>query len=494
MLHLVPPPVFKYDVTDMDNLNKQIAHWEKNRQLPDIELKKVIAGQNAIYQLPDILASLGITYDYEVVCTMDHVAYKRGEDDVKTRVIKLLEDSGYRVKKVVFKEDAYGQVHPDFAAVNQLKPYLHEKCAVISIGSGVVTDVTKHACFLWKQEQEKDIQLPLISCMTACSVPAYASRSSIISKDGAKRTWPSRTPDVIVADYKILRDCPKEITIAGVGDLFPVFCSYADWYIADMLGMAEFFDGSWRIMDDAKELLVPYSKHIEKGDLIGIEVLAKCLTLCGLAMTYARDSVPVSGYEHVMSHLIDMSAAYDKRAVGLHGQQVGVSILFSLAQYELLIDYLDKNYENISLDKCYPEEEETKKYVLSVYHDLDPSDAMGMECWKDIKIKLENWKKARPKVEAFIRSWPENKKTLKQLVPYTAKDCAKALVLSGHPLLAEEMKVPVSEERMRWALKNARFQRKRFTSADLAGFLGLYDKNWEETIITKVKEAAKMAR
>ena len=185
-----------------------------------------------------------------------------------------------------------------------------------------------------------------------------------------------------------------------------------------MLGVAEFFDGSWRIMDDAKELLVPYSKHIEKGDLIGIEVLAKCLTLCGLAMTYARDSVPVSGYEHVMSHLIDMSAAYDKRAVGLHGQQVGVSILFSLAQYELLMDYLDKNYENISLNKCYPEEEETKKYVLSVYHDLDPSDAMGMECWKDIKIKLENWKKARQKAEAFIRNWPENKKT--QMVLYMA--------------------------------------------------------------------------
>lgn len=494
MLHLVPPPVFKYDVTDMDQLNEQISHWQEKRKLPEIELKKVIAGQNAIYQLPDILASLGITNDYEIIYTMDKVVYKRSNEDVKLLIVKLLEDSGYRVRKIVFKEDDYGQVHPDFEAVEQLKPYLHEKCAVISVGSGVVTDITKHACFLWEQEQQSDIQIPLISCMTACSVPAYASRSSIISKDGAKRTWSSRTPNVIVADYKILRDCPKEITIAGVGDLFPVFCSYADWYIADALGMAEFLDGSWRIMDDAKELLIPYSEHIKEGNLEGIEVLAKCLTLCGLAMTYARDSVPVSGYEHVMSHLIDMSAAYDKRALGLHGQQVGVSILFSLAQYELFIDYLDKNYKDISLEGCYPEEETMKKYVLSVYHDLDPSDAMGMECWKDIKVKLENWKNARLKAEAFIKNWPENKKILKQLAPYTAKDCAQALALSGHPLTAEEMKVAVSEERMRWALKNARFQRKRFTSADFVGFLGLYNENWEEAIVKKVKEAAKMAR
>lgn len=491
MLHLIPPPVFKYDVANMENLNEQISHWEERRQLPQIELKKVVAGQNAIYQLPDILSYLGVQKDYEVICTMDHAVHKRGEQEVKPLVLSLLEESGYQVKKIIFEDDEYGQVHPTFKEVGQVIPQLHEKCAVISIGSGVVTDVTKHACYLWKQEAGVDFDLPLISCMTSCSAPAYASRSSIISKDGVKRTWPSRTPDVIIADYRILVDSPMKMTVAGIGDLFPIFCSYADWYLADKIGMASFLDCSWRIMDDVKELLVPYSEKIAAKDLVGIEVLAKCITLCGLAMTYARDSVPMSGYEHVMSHLIDMSAEHDKRATGLHGEQVGVNILFSLAQYELLIEYLDENYQNISLDDCYPSFEETKERVLAAYHDVDPSDAMGNECWNDIKIKLTNWIAARPKTEEFIKNWPENRETLKKLVPYTAAECAKAFALSGHPLLPSELQVPVTQERMRWVLQNARFQRKRFTSADLVGFLNLYTPEWEEKIIEKVEKAVK---
>ncbi len=490
MLRQVPPPVFKYDVTDMKGLERQLSHWPEKRQLPDIELKQVAAGQNAIYQLPDLLASLGVTAEYEVILVMDAMPYKRDDAEVKTLVENLLTQSGFRVHRVVLNADEYGLVHPDFSAIDQVKPHLHEKCAVLSVGSGVVTDVSKHSCYLWKQEHPESPNIPLIACMTACSVPAYASRSSIISRNGAKRTWPSRLPDIVVMDYKILRDCPQEITVAGVGDMFPVFCSYGDWYLADVFGMADFLDGSWRILEDAKTLLVSYSEGIAKGELTAIEVLAKCLTLCGLAMTYARDSVPVSGYEHVMSHLIDMSAACDQRATGLHGQQVGVSILFSLAQYELLFDYLDQNHDKISLDGCYPEAEEVKKQVLEIYHELDPSDAMGMECWNDVAIKLENWKQARPKVEEFLKNWPQYREILKTLVPKTAKECAKALHRSGHPLLPGEMKIPVSEKRMRWALKNARFQRKRFTSADLAGFLGLYDQAWEDAVVQKVKEAA----
>ncbi len=73
-------------------------------------------------------------------------------------------------------------------------PALHKDCAVVTVGSGVVTDVAKHSCYIWQKENGFDGQLPLISCMTANTVPAYSSRLAIISKDGVKRTWPSRTP------------------------------------------------------------------------------------------------------------------------------------------------------------------------------------------------------------------------------------------------------------------------------------------------------------
>ncbi len=42
---------------------------------------------------------------------------------------------------------------------------------------------------------------------------------------------------------------------------------------------------------------------------------------------------------------------------------------------------------------------------------------------------------------------------------------------------------------MRWALRNARLMRKRFTTADLVGFLGLYDQAWEDQVVAKVMAA-----
>lgn len=486
MLNILPPPVFKYDVADMDELNRRISLWTDRQKIPDIELKKVYCGQNAIYSLPDALRFLGVSSEHEILVIMDDVKMRRGNEEVKSLVIDILEESGYQCKKVVVKGDEHGQVHPDFEAINQVMPYYHENCAIVSVGSGVITDISKHSSFLWKEEHNLDRQLPLISCMTANSVPAYSSRSSIISKDGVKRTWPSRTPDIIMMDYKILRDCPAEYTIAGVGDLFPLFCSYADWCLADLMGLADFLDASWRIMDDAKDLLIPYSSEIAKGSLVGIEVSSKCLSLCGLTMTYARDSVPVSGYEHVMSHMLDMSAAADGRETGLHGQQVGVSILWSLTQIEMMMDYLDKNAKNVDVDSCYPDEEELRQHVMAIFHEIDESDAMGKECWHDVKIKLDNWKQARPKLEEFLQNWDKYKELFSVLLPYTSAQCAAALAISGHPLLSTEMKVPVGEERMRWAFRNARFMRKRFTFADLVGFLGLYDQEWEDKVYNKV--------
>lgn len=494
MLYLTPPPVFKYDVADMNDLNRRISMWEDRLKIPEIELDQVICGQNAVYSLPDALSSLGITSEHEVLLVMDDVKMARGDDEVKTLVIRLLEESGFNFTKLILEGDEYGLVHPDSETMDQVIPHLHKDCAVLIVGSGTVTDVVKHSCYVWQHENECDHLLPMVSLMTAASVPAYTSGLSIISKDGVKRTWPSRLPNIVIMDYVILRDCPRTFNIAGVGDMFPLFCAYFDWYLADAMGMGSFLDGSWRIMDDVKDLLIPYSEKMAEGDLTGIEVQSKCLALNGLCMTYAHDSVPMSGYEHVMSHMLDMSAPADKRKNGLHGQQVGVSLLWSMTQLEMLVDYLDKNADSVDIEACYPDEEILHKQVLEAFHDLDPSDAMGEECWNDVQIKLKGWQGARPKWETFLKNWQEHKAALSELRPYGVEECAKALALSTHPLLPEEMEVPIGEERMRWAFKNARLMRKRLTSGDLVGFLGLYDDQWENAVIDRVKAAVAAAR
>ena len=66
-MNILPPPVFKYDVADMEGLEKKIFRWSDRKKLPEMELKQVLCGQNAIYMLPDALRFLGVTQEQEIL-------------------------------------------------------------------------------------------------------------------------------------------------------------------------------------------------------------------------------------------------------------------------------------------------------------------------------------------------------------------------------------------------------------------------------------------
>lgn len=42
----------------MEGLEKKISRWSDRKKLPEMELKQVLCGQNAIYMLPDALRFL----------------------------------------------------------------------------------------------------------------------------------------------------------------------------------------------------------------------------------------------------------------------------------------------------------------------------------------------------------------------------------------------------------------------------------------------------
>jgi len=48
--------------------------------------------------------------------------------------------------------------------------------AVVSLGSGVVTDITKRACY--EYEEENGVNVPYLAYQTANSVIAYTSNTS----------------------------------------------------------------------------------------------------------------------------------------------------------------------------------------------------------------------------------------------------------------------------------------------------------------------------
>lgn len=494
MLNQLPPPVFKYDVSNLKELENKIKKWKDYDDIPQLELKEIIVDQDAILKIPSALTDLQVKHGSTVVVVMDETPMIRDKKSLKPMISEILSKEGYIIKPVVLKGDEYGLVHADFHQVETVLEYLKEDSVVVSVGAGVITDITKHACFVFSEQNDKNIELPLITYMTACSVPAYTSKSSIISKDGVKRTWPSRTPDIIIMDIQTLIDCPSQFTIGGVGDTLPVFVAFADWYFADSIGMGNVVDAAWRIDDDIRDLLLPYIEEIADRTSIGMEVLGKCIHNVGLSMAYANDSVPASGFEHVIGHMLDMSASFDNRKLGIHGQQIGVASLLTLIHIEKLMDHIDKIFSGeiaFDIKTCYPDIKEMEKLVLDTFHPIDNTSAMGKECWNDFSIKLNGWYKSQENFEDFIKNWPSYKSILLTLMPYDAYECAKALQKLGHPLSFEELDPPISRSRGCWAMKNANLMRKRFSSADLAFFLGCVDDDWVEDVFVQLEDVVK---
>lgn len=487
----LPAAVFEYDPGCMPELESKVSTWKDADKLPDIELKNVIVGMDAILELPHVLVDLAPRGTGDVVLVMDQTKMSRDGESLKPKVKQMLADAGFETLVVELEGDEFGVVHPDFHEVELVKNHFHPGVKVVALGSGVVTDITKHASFVYGQEHPDEPMLSVVFCQTANSVPAYASRMAVISKDGVKRTWPSRLSNTLIIDIKTLSNAPIEYTLGGIGDTSPMFIAFGDWYLGDYFKMSKYTQASWDIMEDVNKLLLPYADEIGKRSSIGMEVLGKILTLGGLSMTYARESSPLSGYEHVTSHMLDMSAGHFNRQMANHGSQVAVAAIPGLIGLGWLIDELDP--AKVNIDDCYPTFEEMEEKVKAAFIEIDSTGAMGAECWSDYKQKLDNWYKARPLFEAFLADWPNQKAILESLIK-RAEEYVPAYQRAGHPLYFEELNVSIPESQGRWAYHNAHLMRKRFSHGDLLYYLGWFDEAWTERVFARMHELVEKAR
>jgi glycerol-1-phosphate dehydrogenase [NAD(P)+] len=319
---------------------------------------------------------------------------------------------------------------------------------------------------------------------TANSVIAFGSGMATITKDGVKRTWPSRLPDALVLDARVLRDAPFEYTLGGIGDLAVIAVSFGDWYLAAELGLSAYTPAAFRVLGDVREQLRSPERaaSLGAGGLAGAELLGKLAVLGGFAMTLAGQSSPMSGYEHVVSHMLDMSARPSGRPVRSHGCQCGISTIVCAIAWQRLLE--DPRPDKVDLDALFPAPDGVEPRVRATFDALDPTGAMATECWTSYRGKLVAWQAARPRVEALLRDWPERRRRLAELVepPGTV---VQTLAMAKHPLRYEDLGVP--EAQARWAFQNGHLMRGRFSSADLLNFMGWLDDRFVDEVFAEYR-------
>jgi glycerol-1-phosphate dehydrogenase [NAD(P)+] len=464
--------VTRLDPADLDGLRRHVSNVDRDGAFERIGLQGIAIGRGALQQLPARVSGLRAPGPLAIV--QDSTPMRRGGGDLKIEVQRLLEPLG-ELRTVVLVSPSQ-PLHADEGILADADRGIAGAGCVVSVGSGTITDIAKDAT-------HRAGDLPLVVVQTAVSVNAFSDNMAVLLRDGVKRTVPSRWPDILLVDEEIIAAAPPEMNRAGYGELAAMFTAPADWYLASAVAG----DGSYR--DAPVDMLRGYAdwyldaaESICAADGPATLELARLMTLSGITLGMVGRTSPLSGTEHLISHLLDMAAAAQGAETAFHGAQVGMAAILAAVVWRHVLAELDPSA--LVQNAAYPTAEEIRGQVRAAFEPLDSRGDLVDECWHDVSAKLERWHAARQRNHAFVEAWPDHAATLQSLLPDPAL-LAGALRRAGAPLRFRDLRPSVDAATARWALMNCHLMRERFTVVDLARFAGLWNERFVDRILSE---------
>lgn len=448
---------------DPRRLEATVAGWAApGERLHPLPLKSITLAADALDTIPALLESEG--YGAVLMVTDETPKQRRGED-VNEAVIARLGEAA-TVHHLLLDEP----VHADLETAQRLSSRLADIDLVVSVGSGSVTDLVKYARHL--QVGSDGPPLPFLSIPTAASVTAYTSALSVLLIDGVKRTLPSAPPEHVVADGTILAGAPRVMTAAGFADVLARSVSYGDWYLAARLGMAEgYSEVPGKLLEPSETRMIASAAALAQGDAEAVMQVAEAILLAGLAMSLVNQTSPLSGWEHVISHFLDMTAEHDGRRMALHGEQVGVGTLLAARAYGRAWPELDP--DRLLWQPSDREVRQALARIRRAFRRYDRDGRMADEIERDATRKLQLWQDTVTAHRDCRNAW-ESGRIADALARLTrpAEAIETALKTAGAPTRFEDLTQPISRDSARAALRLGHLIRARFTLGDLLELCG----------------------
>ncbi|MCF7954146.1 MAG: iron-containing alcohol dehydrogenase, partial [Spirochaetales bacterium] len=230
-------------------------------------------------------------------------------------------------------------LHADYKYIPEIVAYIRKNdCVPIAVGSGTINDLVKRAAY--------EAGTPYIVAATAASVDGYASDGAALLENGMKHTKPCPAPTIIIADTDILEQAPEAMGAAGYADLIAKIPAGGDWILADALQEDPIEATAWHIVQHNLREWVSVPGDMEK--------VFSGLTASGIAMQYLKRSRPVSGAEHLFSHIWEMEGLTYRGETVSHGFKVGIGSLLSTALMEIFQKLTITPQITEAAERCYP--------------------------------------------------------------------------------------------------------------------------------------------
>jgi glycerol-1-phosphate dehydrogenase [NAD(P)+] len=437
-----------------------------------IAVKEVVIEDDLFAHLPALLATQNVA-TRPVCVVMDQTPMRRGRKDAKQEFMRVLAHACQ--PQVILLGAAEAPPHADLAIAEDLVRHLPPQCLLISFGSGTITDLAKHARFLADQNTPQHDHRTFVCLPTACTVTAFSSALAVLAVAGVKRTIPSQNPDYTWIDLATLAGAPADLTRAGVGDLLARGVAYADWYLAGLLGVDESYSDVPRLLLADHEAQLPQTAAaLRAGDRGAFRTLMEALLLAGYAMSVVGQTTPISGWEHVMSHYLDLMNAALRKPLNLHGLQVAAGTFVATRAYNEFLKKVraDDLLAAGNMDMIYRARAQIDRHFAPI----DRSGAIREELIRDYLPKAHRWQAAAPKFRQLAEDWPSGRvqqEISARLMPLETLDAiAAALDIPRSLSSLESLPTPTAPAD---TVRYSHLVRQRFTLGDMLSALGWLD-------------------
>ncbi len=337
---------------------------------------------------------------------------------------------GFNLEYKIYNDIRVAEMHH----VEELEALIKGKdIAILSVGTGSVND----PCRLAAARQNK----PLCIFATAPSMDGFASYGAPIVAGGFKFSYSAKSPEVIIGDTKILAAAPKELKSAGFGDMVAKYIGLVDWQISALLTGEYYCEKIASLTRSAIDELMSLAHKVTANDEYTAGKIFEALLKTGVGMSFAQNSRPASGSEHIIAHLIECVELREGKIPNLHGEDVGVCTLEMLKYYNALAQM--------------PEIDTVKEWV-----DWEDVYSFYGEMAGDVR-KLNHPQNVIDNVdaEALKKAWPEIIKIIGSVPSY--RQCREAMEAAGCKITIADIDKP--KKLFGNCVKYSPYMRKRLT-------------------------------
>ena len=213
--------------------------------------------------------------------------------------------------------------------VENVKKLLKGCDCVISVGTGSLNDIARKAA--------ADLDKPLAIFATAPSMDGFASYNAPLTDGNFKITYAAKSPEVIIADTKILAAAPAYLKSAGFGDMVGKYVALIDWQVSHLITGEHYCEKVAALTRKATDKITALADRITAQDEESAAAVFESLLLTGIGMSFTKTSRPASGTEHILSHFWECKKLLKGELSDFHGRKVGVATLLILEEYKKLL-------------------------------------------------------------------------------------------------------------------------------------------------------------